>query len=105
VDENDIKIITFDIFSKRKRFNYDCYQRINLYFGFMGEIFRCRTCKFDRMNLENKLFEIAKDRLNHECDITEVMDEVRRSRIFQRDFLTEQQKILLKFDNSNVIRD
>jgi len=34
-----------------------------------------------------------------------MMDEVNRSRIFQRDFLTEQQKILLKFDNSNVIRD
>jgi len=31
------------------------------------------------------------------------MDQVRKSKIFQRNFLSHQQKILLKFDYSNII--
>jgi len=33
------------------------------------------------------------------------MDQVRKSKNFQRNFLTRQQKILLKFDMNNVVND
>jgi hypothetical protein len=51
----------------------------------------------------NKIFEKAKGRLDQDCDIIEVMDQVRKSKNFQRNFLSRQQKILLKFDRSNII--
>jgi len=50
-----------------------------------------------------KLYERAKERLEAECDIVEIMNQVRRSKNFQRNFLSRRQKILLRFDSSNVI--
>jgi len=52
-----------------------------LYFGFIGKFLPCKY-NFDQMNLVNKLFEKATKRIENECDILEVMDEVRRSRNF-----------------------
>jgi len=46
----------------------------------------------------NKVFERAQDRLNKDTDIIEIMDQVRKSKNFQRNFLKREQKILLKFD-------
>jgi len=99
VDKGDLMNVVFEIFSKRKKFNYDLGERIRLYIGFVGPVckfLRCCDCK--RMIQNNKLYEKAKERLEAECDIVEVMDQVRRSKNFQRNFLSRRQKILLKFD-------
>ena len=42
-------------------------------------------------------------RLDNECDIIDVMEQVRKSKNFLRNHLKREQKILLKFDYSNVI--
>lgn len=96
----------FDIFSSRKKFDYHLNERIMLYFGFLGPVLKCLRCRC--FNYENilrvkKIFEKAKGCLDDECDIIDIMDQVRRSKNFQRNFLTRQQKILLKYDYSNVI--
>ena len=106
VDKSDIMSIVFDIFSKRKKFDYDLKERLMLYFGFMGPVFKCCRCKcfnYEYMIKVNKNFEKAVGRLEDECDIIDVLDQVRKSDNFQRNFLTRQQKILLKFDHSNII--
>ena len=77
-----------------------------LYFGFLGPVLKCLRCRC--FNYENiirvkKIFEKAKGCRDDECDIIDIMDQVRRSKNFQRNFLTRQQKILLKYDYSNVI--
>ena len=51
----------------------------------------------------NKIFEKAVGRLDNECDIIDVMEQVRKSKNFMRNHLRREQKILLKFDSSNVI--
>ena len=51
----------------------------------------------------NKIFEKAVGRLDNECDIIDVMEQVRKSKNFLRNHLRREQKILLKFDYSNVI--
>ena len=43
------------------------------------------------------------NRLDNECDIIDVMEQVRKSKNFLRNHLKREQKILLKFDYSNVI--
>lgn len=77
-----------------------------LYFAFLGPILkflRCRFFDYDHMIHMKKIFEKATSRVNEDCDIIEVMDQVRKSKNFQRSFLNRQQKILLKFDHSNII--
>jgi hypothetical protein len=101
VDDNDIKTMVFDIFSSRKKFTYDFRERLNLYMSFLGPVFkflRCKCFNHERMIHNSKVFERAQDRLNKDADIIEIMDQVRKSKNFQRNFLTRQQKILLKFD-------
>ena len=51
----------------------------------------------------NQIFEKAVGRLDNECDIIDVMEQVRKSKNFMRNHLRREQKILLKFDYSNVI--
>jgi len=53
---------------------------------------------------ENKLFESAKAKLDKACDIFEITDSARKSKNYLRNALSLKQKILLKFDNGNVIR-
>ena len=104
VDKSDIMTIIFEIFSKRKEFDYALKERLMLYFGFLAPVFKCLRCRcYDHMIQVNKIFEKAVGRLDDECDIIDVMDQIRKSKNFQRNFLTRQQKILLKFDHSNVI--
>jgi len=106
VDKSDIMTMIFDIFSKRKKFDYNLNERVMLYCGFLGPLlkfFRCRCFNYDAMIRVNKIFEKAKGCLDDECDIIDIFDAVRKSKNFQRNFLTRQQKILLKYDNSNVI--
>jgi excinuclease UvrABC ATPase subunit len=101
VDMSDIKTMVFDIFSSRKKFTYDFRERLTLYFGFLGPVYKCLRCKcfnHERMIHVNKVFERAQDRLNKDADIIEIMDQVRKSKNFQRNFLKREQKILLKFD-------
>jgi hypothetical protein len=98
--------MVFDIFSKRKKFEYNLKERFVLYLGFLGPVLRflrCRCLNYDHMIHMNKIFQKAKKRLDHDCDIIEVMDQVRKSKNFQRNYLSRQQKILLKFDHSNII--
>jgi len=98
--------VVFDIFSKRRRFNFDLENRCALYCGFvarMCKFLRCRSSSIDHINRINDMFEKAKGRMENECDIIEIMDQIRRSKNFQRNFLSHRQKILLKFDRSNVI--
>jgi len=65
----------------------------------------CKACKFTELIRTNKMFERAKEQLDKDCDIIEIMDQSRKSKNFQRNFLSHRQKILLKFDNGNVIRE
>jgi len=77
VDRSDITTVAFDIFSKRKRFNYDLKERVRLYLGFMAPVckfLRCKSCNYDQMMRAKKIFEKAKDRLEFDCDIIQVMD-------------------------------
>jgi hypothetical protein len=67
VDESDIMTMVFDIFSKRKKFEYNLKERIILYLGFLGPILRCLRCRFfdyDNMIRKTKIFEEAKSRLD-----------------------------------------
>jgi len=108
VDKSDLLTIVFDIFSKRKQFTYYLTERVRLYLGFLGKackILRCRICKLTELIRTNKMFERAKEQLDKDCDIIEMMDQARKSKNFQRNFLSHRQKILLKFDNGNVIRE
>lgn len=85
MDEGDIKTMVFDIFSSRKKFTYDLRERLNLYMGFLGPVFKCLRCKcfnYERMIRNNKIFERAQDRLNKDADIIEIMDQVRKSKNF-----------------------
>ena len=77
VDKTDFMTMVFDIFSKRKKFDYDLKERLMIYFGFLGPVFkflRCRCFNYEYMIHVNKIFEMAKDRLEQDCDIIEVMD-------------------------------
>ena len=85
VDESDIITMVFDIFSSRKKFTYDFRERLTLYFGFLGPVYKCLRCKcfnHERMIHVNKVFERAQDRLNKDADIIEIMDQVRKSKNF-----------------------
>jgi hypothetical protein len=104
VDQSDIKTIVFDIFSKRKQFHYESKERLWLYLGFLVPVLKCLRCRcFGNMIRVNKIFEKAVGRLDNECDIIDVMEQVRKSKNFLRNHLKREQKILLKFDYSNVI--
>jgi len=97
----------FDIFSRRKKFDYHLNERIMLYCGKLGPVlrfFRCRCFNYNNIIHVNKIFEKAKGCLDYECDIIKIFDAVRKSKNFQRNFLTRQQKILIKYDNNNVIK-
>ena len=77
-----------------------------LYLGFLGPILKCLRCRFfdyDHMIHMTKIFAKAKSRLDQDCNIIEIMDQVRKSKNFQRNFLSRQQKILLRFDHSNIV--
>ena len=91
VDQSDIMTMIFDIFSSRKKFDYYLNERVMLYFGFLGPVLRFLRCKclnYDHMIHVKKIFDRAKGRLDDECDIIDVMDQVRKSKNFQRNFLT-----------------
>lgn len=50
IDDNDIRSIVFDIFSRRKKFMIDFGKRITLYFGFLAYLlrfFRCKSLDFE----------------------------------------------------------
>jgi len=73
----------FDIFSKRKEFDYALKERLMLYFGFTAPVFKCLRCRcFNHMIQVNKIFEKGVGRLDDECDIIDVMDQVRKSKNF-----------------------
>jgi len=93
VDKSDITTIIFDMFSKRKKFEYHLNERILLYMGFLGPVlkfFRCRCFNYDNMIRVNKMFKKAKAYLDSECDIIDIMDSVRKSNNFNQTFLTRQ---------------
>ncbi len=77
VDHSDIMTMVFDIFSKRKKFDYNIKEKLMLYFGFMFNVLkflRCRCLNLEKIHHVNKIFERAKIRLDRDCDIIEVMD-------------------------------
>ena len=41
--------------------------------------------------------------MTKDCDIVEVMNQVRQSKNFRKNYMTHEEKILLRFDKSNVI--
>jgi len=80
---------------------------MRLYLGFLGKastFLRCRICKFAQLIHDNRLFERAKAQLDKACDILEMVDSSRKSKNYLRNALSFKQRILLKFDNGNVIR-
>ena len=105
VDGEDIKSIVFDIVSKRKMFDYGLSRRFMLYFGFLAPLIRCCSKEhYEEFTRVKKNFEKAVERLENECDIIDVFDRIRKADNFLRNFLTLQQKIMLKFDSHNVIQ-
>jgi len=85
VDKNDIMTMIFDIFSRRKKFDYHLNERIMLYCGKLGPIlrfFRCRCFNYNNIIRVNKIFEKAKGCLDNECDIIKMFDAVRKSQNF-----------------------
>lgn len=50
-----------------------------------------------------KVFFDAKDKLEKDFDLIDVMNQVRKSKNFIKNFLSREQKILLRYDNSNII--
>ena len=104
--DEDIRSIVFDIFSRRKTFTFSLYKRINLYFGFVANMMRTCRCKaFDFNSIINlrRTFKRAKERIEKDCDIVHVMDVTRRYKNFARNFLSSEQKMLLKYDTKNLI--
>jgi hypothetical protein len=85
VDESDIMTMIFEIFSSRKKFDYFLNERLMLYLGWLGPVLkflRCRCFNYEHMIRVKKIFEKAKGRLDDECDIIDVMDQVRKSKNF-----------------------
>lgn len=85
VDGTDTLTMVFDIFSRRKVFDLHLNERIMIYFGFLGPILKILRCKFfnyQGMIHVKKIFEKARDRLDRDCDIIEIMDQVRKSKNF-----------------------
>jgi hypothetical protein len=85
VDQSDIMTMIFDIFSSRKKFDYHLNERVMLYLGFLGPVLRCLRCRcfnYDHIIHVKKIFDKAKGRLDDECDIIDVMDQVRKSKNF-----------------------
>ena len=41
--------------------------------------------------------------MEKECDIIDIMEQVRTSKNFLKNYLTREQKILLKYDHNNII--
>ena len=41
--------------------------------------------------------------MDKECDIICIMEQVRKSKNFLKNYLTREQKILMKYDHSNII--
>lgn len=81
MEDKDIRTIVFDIFSRRKKFDFSVGKRITLYFGFIGYLLRfCRCKAFDTEGIiyNKKVFNRAKERIEKECDIGNVMDITRR---------------------------
>ena len=106
VDESDIKTMVFEIFSGRKKFVYGFKQRVNLYFGFLGKILKTMNCKmfdYDLMMHNRKVFSRATATIDKDCDIIDVMNCVRKTKNFTRNFMNREQKILMKFDQNNII--
>ena len=59
VDVTDIMTMVFDIFSKRKNFDYNTTERLMLYLGFLGPVLRflrCRSLNYDHMIKVKKKF-------------------------------------------------
>ena len=105
VDREDIRNIVFDIVSKRKMFDFDLSERFMLYFGFLAPLIRCCSKHYhEKITRVKKHFEHAVKRLENECDIIDVFNRIREAENFLRNFLSLQQKIMLKFDSHNVIQ-
>jgi hypothetical protein len=66
---------------------------------------KCCLCRNIKKVVEkkNKLFKKASERFDEDLDVIKVMQSIRTSSNFRRNFMTREQKILLKFDQSNVI--
>ena len=41
--------------------------------------------------------------MEKECDIIDIMEQVRTSKNFLKNYLTREQKIMLKYDYNNII--
>ena len=98
--------MVFEIFSGRKKFVYDFKQRLNLYFGQFGKILKSMSCKlfdYEGMMHNMKVYKKAAATIDKDCDIIDVMNCVRKTKNFTRNFMTREQKILMKFDQKNII--
>ena len=77
--------MVFEIFSGRKKFLYDFKQKLNLYFGHFGKIFKLMKCKlfdYDLMIHNKKVFKKASATIDKDCDIIDVMNCVRKTKNF-----------------------
>ena len=85
---------------------YGFKELFTLYMGFLAPIlkcFRCRCFNLDKMLNTRRIFKKANKKIGRECDLLSIMEQVRRSKSFLRNYMSHEQKILHKFDCSNVI--
>jgi len=74
-----------------------------LYFGFFLPCLRCCGCKEKKELRRMKLFKQAKKRYEEDLDVLRIMQTVKQSANFLKSYLSHENKLLLKFDNTNVI--
>jgi hypothetical protein len=103
-DEENLTTFLYNIFRSRQKFVFDLSERMFLYFGYLLPFFRCLGCRDqDRIKKRVKLFNRAKDRYESDLDVLRIMQTVKMSENFLKSFLYHEDKLLLKFDSSNVI--
>jgi hypothetical protein len=104
IDTNDIKDIMFDVFRGRNKFTYHFSERFWIYFMKLEPFFRCLKCWFARKIRHSiKMYDEAEGRYKEKLDILNIMGVVNNASNFMKNFLTREQRILLKFDAGNII--
>lgn len=69
----------------------------------MLKCLRCKLFDYDKMIHNRAVYLKAQRKMDKDCDLIDIMEQVRGSKNFLRNFLTREQKILLKYDVSNII--
>jgi hypothetical protein len=64
---------------------------------------RCNCFNINKLMQRRKIFKKGIMKIGKECDLLSIMNQARRSKNFLKNYLTQEQKILQKFDSINLI--